>query len=91
MVRTYPRSPAAGYPGALRPAVRDPWSSAVISASGRGRANMVLTAARRALPASVLPGLSRSRAPAMSRAAATRSALAVLRHTQSSSYHRPLR
>ncbi len=24
MVRTYPRSPAAGYPGALRPAVRDP-------------------------------------------------------------------
>jgi hypothetical protein len=57
-----------------------------------GRASMVLTVARRALPASVLPRLSRSRPPAMSRAAATRSrfALAVLRHTQSSSYDRPL-
>ena len=58
---------------------------------GPGRTNMVLTVARRALPASVLPGLSRSRRPAMSRAAATRFALAVPRHTQSSSCHRPRR
>jgi len=50
---------------------------------------MVLTVARRALPASVLPRLSRARPPAMSRTAATGSALAVLRHTQSSSYNRP--
>jgi hypothetical protein len=48
-------------------------------------ANMVLIIARRTLPASALPPLSRSRLPAMSRAAATRFALAVFRHTQSSS------
>ena len=51
---------------------------------GPRRTNVVLTAARRTLPVSVLPRLSRSRPPAMSRAAATRFALAVLRHTQSS-------
>ena len=49
---------------------------------------MVLTVARRTLPASVLPRLSRSRPPAMSRAAATRFALTALRHTQSTSYNR---
>src|SRR5208283_2199201 len=53
------------------------------------RTKMVLTAARRTLPASVLPRLSRSRPPAMSRAAAIRFALAVLRHAQSSSHNRP--
>jgi hypothetical protein len=48
---------------------------------GPRRANMVLTAARRAVPASALP---RSRRPAMSPAAAarSRSPLAVLRHTR---------
>ena len=40
-------------------------------------------------PAGVLPRLSRSRPPAISRAAATRSALAVLRHARSSSRNRP--
>ena len=53
-------------------------------------ANMVLIIARRTLPASALPPLSRSRLPAMSRAAATRFALAVLRYTWSSSYNRPV-
>jgi hypothetical protein len=48
----------------------------------------VLTVARRTLLVSVLPRLSRSRLPAMSRAAATRFALAVLRHTDSSSCNR---
>ena len=57
---------------------------------GPRRTRMVLTVAQRALPASVLPRLSRSWPPAMSRAAATRFALAVLRHTQSFSYDRPL-
>jgi hypothetical protein len=51
---------------------------------------MVLPVARRALPAGVLPGLSRSRPPAVSRAAATRFALTVLGHTQSSSFNRPV-
>lgn len=45
---------------------------------GPRRTRMVLTVGRRALPASVLPRLSRSRPPAMSRTAATGSALAVL-------------
>ncbi len=43
--------------------------------AGPRRTRMVLTVARRALPASVLPRLSRSRPPAMSRTAATGSAL----------------
>ena len=57
---------------------------------GPRRTRMVLTVTRRTLPASVLPRLSRSRPPAISRAAATRFALAVLRHTQSSADNRPL-
>ncbi len=57
---------------------------------GPRRTDMVLTVARRTLSASVPPCLSRSRRPAMSRAAAARFALAVLRHTQSSSYNWPV-
>ena len=93
--RLPPHLPASGRPVPLAPDLAQGGELTLVKRRNQRvrprRTNMVLTVARRTLPASVLPRLSRSRRLAMSRAAAARSALAVLRHTQSSSCHRPLR